>query len=74
MMKELAFVPPIVLDAVNVTAVVPVFWMVIVCAAVVVPTAVDAKLSEAGVNVSVGPDVAPVPESATVCGVPVALS
>jgi len=74
LMKELAFAPEIVLDALKVTGVAPVFLMVIVWAAVVVPTGVEANVNGLGVNISVGPAEAPVPVRGTVCGLPVAVS
>lgn len=60
---------------VRVTADVPVFFTVTTCAADVEPTVVEANVSVAGESerVSVAGDV-PVPEKATICGVPVALS
>jgi hypothetical protein len=63
-----------VVVAVKLTGDVPVFLIVTTCAAVVVPTAVDAKLNELGVMLNVGPPEAPVPDSATVCGEPAAVS
>ncbi len=74
LLNELAPLPVIVVVAVKLTAVVPVFLIVTTCAAVVVPTGVEAKLSDAGLNVSAGPVEAPVPDSATVCGDPAAVS
>jgi hypothetical protein len=60
---------------VSVAAAVPVFLIVISCAAVVAPTVVDAKVRLAGVNETVTPEAAvEVPVSVTVCGPPVALS
>ena len=56
LMNELAPLPVIVVDAVKLTADSLVFLIVITCAAVVVPTAVAAKLSDDGVNVSAPPD------------------
>ena len=62
--------PPVVI--VNVEL--PVFFSVTTCAALAEPTVVLAKASVAGVSVTVGTAAAPVPDSATVCGEPVALS
>jgi hypothetical protein len=74
LINELAPLPVIVVEAVKLTGDPLVFLIVTICAAVVVPTAVEAKLSDVGVNVSVGPEDAPVPDSATVCGDPAAVS
>ena len=75
LMKELALVPVIALDALKVTAAVPVFLMVMVWAAVVVPIGVEANVSEPGVNVRVGlAEPVAVPLRATVCGELAALS
>lgn len=72
--NEVGFVPVMVSED-RVTVPVPVFLMVTSWAAVVVPTLVEAKVSEVGESetVKVGP-AAPVPVRATVCGDPVALS
>ena len=60
---------------VRVTAPVPVFLTVTTCAAVVEPSAVDAKATLVGERETVWVSAAvPVPVKATVCGVPVALS
>ena len=66
--------PPIAMEVI-VTATVPVFLSVTICASLVVPTMVLGKAIDAGVKVTVGVAAAtPVPVRATVCGVPVALS
>jgi len=72
--KEVGFVPVTVSEE-SVTAPVPVFLTVTTWAAVVKPSVVEAKVNVVGESetVKVGA-AAPVPESATVCGVPVALS
>src|SRR5579859_7859531 len=71
LMNEVAFVPVMVSEA-RFSVAVPEFLMVTVCAAVVEPTVVAAKLSEVGVSVTAG--AVPVPVRATDCGDPVALS
>jgi len=68
---ELALVPVSVSD-VSVNTAVPEFLTVTTCAAVVVPTTVDANVKLVGDNVTAG--AVPVPVIATVCGEPVALS
>ena len=67
LINELAPLPVIVVVAVKLTGDALTFLIVTICAAVVVPTAVEAKLSDVGLNVS--PAAAPVPDNATVCGV-----
>jgi hypothetical protein len=74
LINELAPLPVIVVDAVKLTADALVFVIVTICAAVVVPTAVDAKLTDVGLMLSDGPEEAPVPDNATVCGDPAAVS
>jgi len=71
--KEVAPVPVIASD-VRVSAAVPEFFTVTICAAVVTPTVVDAKVRLVGVRVTAGVAATPVPVRATVCGDPVALS
>jgi hypothetical protein len=71
--NELAFTPVTVVVAVKLTAVVPMFLTVIISVAVL-PTTVDAKLSAPGLKLRVDPAAAPVPESATVWGLPTAVS
>jgi hypothetical protein len=71
--NDVAFVPVIALAAENVAVVVPVFLIVMTCAAVVFPRIVEAKVRDAGVKLRVG-TASPVPFSATVCVPPVALS
>ena len=72
--NEVALVPPRAMELM-VTLTVLVFLSVTACASLVVPTAVLGKAMEVGVSVRVGVVAAtPVPVSATVCGVPVALS
>jgi hypothetical protein len=71
--NDVAFVPVIALAAENVAVVVPVFFTVMTCAAVVLPRIVDANVSDVGVKLRVG-TASPVPLSATVCVPPVALS
>ena len=72
--KEVAFVPPTVIELI-VTATVLVFFTVTICASLVEPRAVAGKAIEVGVNVMVGVAAAtPVPLSFTDCGEPVALS
>jgi hypothetical protein len=71
--NELAFTPVTVVVAVKLTAVVPVFFTVIICVAVL-PTGVEAKLTALGLKLSAAPDAAPVPLRATVWGLPAAVS
>ena len=73
MRKEVAFVP-VSVSEVSVSAAVPEFLMVTTCAAVVMPTVVEAKVRLVGVRVTAGAAAAPVPVRLTVCGEPVALS
>jgi hypothetical protein len=68
--KSPGFVPPVLI--VIVTAVVPVLLTVTGCAALLAPTVCDAKFKVTGDNEI--PDVPPLPLSATVCGLPPALS
>jgi hypothetical protein len=63
--NELAFTPVTVVVAVKLTAVVPVFFTVIICVAVL-PTGVEANVTTPGLKLSVGPLAAPVPLRATV--------
>ena len=72
MRKEVAFVPVRVSD-VSVNAAVPEFFTVTICAAVVDPTVVEAKVRLVGVSVTAAA-AAPVPVRVTACGEPVALS
>ncbi len=69
LVKELALVPVMVVDAVKVTADDVPFLRVIICVAAEVPTAVEANVSDEGVMVRPAPALAPVPLNATVCGV-----
>ena len=71
--NEVALVP-VSVSEVNVTAAVLVFLIVTTCAAVVAPTTVEAKVNVVGESVTVSVAAVPVPERATVCGEPVALS
>ncbi len=71
LLKSDAFVPPIEM-LVMVSVSVPVFDRVTVCAAVVVPKGVAAKLSVVGDRETAG--AIPVPERETVCGEEAALS
>jgi hypothetical protein len=71
--KDVALVP-VMFEEVSVTADALVFLMVTVCAAVVAPTVVDAKVRLVGDSVTVSADAVAVPWSATNCGEPVALS
>lgn len=66
--NELAPGPVIVVVAVNVTAEDVLFFNVITCAAVDVPTGVEAKVTDEGVMVRPELPLAPAPVSATVCG------
>jgi hypothetical protein len=70
--NEVAFVPVIALAALKVAVAVPVFLIVTIWAAVVVPRIVDANVSDAGVKLSVG--AVAVPLRATVWGELPALS
>ena len=67
--NELAPVPVIVVYAVKLTAADVLFFNVITCVAALVPTIVDGNVSEVGVIVRPALALAPVPDSATVCGV-----
>jgi hypothetical protein len=67
LVKEFAFVPVIVVVAVNVTAADVLFLRVIVWLGALVPIAVEAKVSEPGVMVSPELALAPVPVNVTVC-------
>lgn len=58
----------------NVTFTFPLFDIVTVCVALVVPTVCEAKVSIVGEIVIVPSGAVPVPLKATVCGLPVALS
>ncbi len=72
--KDVALVPPSTIELI-VTATVPVFFTVTICASLVAPTTVAGKAIDVGVSVSVGVVTAtPVPLSATSCGEPLALS
>jgi hypothetical protein len=53
---------------------VPVFVRVVVCATVVVPTCCEPNARLVGLSVTAGAVAVPVPVSATVCGLPAALS
>jgi hypothetical protein len=58
-----------------VSAALPLFVKVTVCAALVLPTFCDANVSDAGASVTAGAlAAAPVPARPAVCGLPVALS
>ena len=72
--NELAFVPVMVVAAVNETEAEVLFFNVITCVAAAVPTVVEGNVSEAGVIVKPELALTPVPDSATVCGDPVAVS
>jgi hypothetical protein len=65
---------PVSVSEVRVTAAVPVFFTVTVCAADVEPTVVEAKVSAVGDSVTVSAAAVPDPVNVTVCGEPVALS
>lgn len=65
---------PVMVSEVRFTVPVPVFFIVTVCAAEVDPSAVEAKVRVVGESETVNVAAAPVPESATFCGDPVALS
>jgi len=56
------------------SAAVPVFESMMVCTALLVPTACEAKVKLLGARVAAGVPVAPVPVSETICGLPLALS
>ena len=71
--KSPAFVPATVM-LVIVRAAVPLFVSVTDLAALVVPTFWAPKLRLVGFSVTAGAETVPVPESATLCGLPVALS
>lgn len=71
--KSAAFVPPTAILLI-VSGAVPLLVRVIVCAALVVPTFWLPKLALAGLSVTPGADVTPVPERGTLCGLPPALS
>lgn len=62
---------PVVEGEMLVNAAVDLLWRVNVLAALLVPTVVLGKVALAGVNVT---DMAPVPLSETLCGLPAALS
>jgi hypothetical protein len=68
--KSLGFVPAVLM--VMATGVVPVLLTVTTCAALFAPTVCDAKFKVAGDSEI--PEVPPVPLSATLCGLPAALS
>ena len=70
--NEVGLVPPNVTPVI-VSGEVPVFFNVTACAALVVPTAVDANVSDAGVIVTVG-FAMPVPVRVADWGEPVAVS
>ncbi len=72
--KELAPEPVIVVEAVNETEDEVLFLRVITWVAADVPTVVEGNVSEDGVMVRPVVPLVPVPDSATVCGEPVALS
>ncbi len=72
--NELAPDPVMVVDAVKVTAADVLFLSVTTCAAAVDPTAVDGNVRDDGVMVRPVLALVPVPDSATSCGDPVALS
>jgi hypothetical protein len=69
LLKELAPEPMMVVEAVKLTAAEVLFLRVMTCVAALVPTAVDGNVSEDGVMVNPVMALAPVPDSATVCGV-----
>lgn len=65
---------PVIAMLANVTFTFPLFDIVTVCVALVVPTVCEAKVSIVGEIVIVPSGAVPVPLKATVCGLPVALS
>jgi hypothetical protein len=69
LVNELALVPVMVVTAVNVTGADVLLVNVMTCAAAVVPTVVEANVSEAGEIVTPVPADTPVPVTATVWGV-----
>ena len=71
--KSPAFAPPRVIELM-VSASLPVFLTVKLCAALTVPVFWVAKVSAAGLTVSVYAGINPVPVRLTACGDPVALS
>jgi hypothetical protein len=64
--NEPALVPVMVVAAVKLTAAEVELFRVMTCVAALVPTAVDANVSEVGVIVNPAPADAPVPDSDTV--------
>jgi hypothetical protein len=74
LVNELAPGPEIVADELKVTADDVLFLSVITCVAALVPTVVDGNVSDDGVIVRPVPAATPVPEIATVWGVPEAES
>ncbi len=71
--KSLAFVPATPIAPI-VSGALPVFVRVVDFAVLVVPTVCDENVRVVGVRPTAGAETVPVPESATVCGLPAASS